>query len=44
MKFIHAANGQALGGVERFLQELLARGACALASASNAAMKTAACD
>lgn len=44
MKFIHAANGPALGGVSGFLQELLARWACALAAASNAAMKAAACD
>jgi hypothetical protein len=44
MKFIHAANGRALGGAEGFVQELLARWACALAAASNAAMKAAACD
>jgi len=44
MKFIHAANGQARGGSEGFVQELLARMACALAAASNAAVKPVACD
>ncbi len=44
LRFVHAANGRALGGAERFVQELPARWACALAAASNAATKATACD